>query len=77
MRVTVTPVIGMVSGSRLDSLRGCHALHEQAVTKAFHGPSGLDEAITAALYDIALSDAAGRKVAPLITERSYLIQFKE
>jgi hypothetical protein len=74
-RVTVTPVIGMVSRDRIGSMVGTHALHEKAVTKGFTSPEDIGEVIAAALYEIALADAAGRRRSS-IDEVSYLVAFK-
>jgi hypothetical protein len=71
-RVTVTPVIGAPSRSRLESLKGCHALYERAVTKAFTGADTAGDAIMSALYDIAVMETRPRD----ILRTSYLIQFK-
>jgi c-di-GMP-binding flagellar brake protein YcgR len=71
--VTVTPVIGTVRMSRLDSysLGGCHALHERAVTKPFNGQEELGDAIVAALHDIAVLQRHLRDVR----DWSYIMAF--
>lgn len=74
--VTVTPVIGRPSKDRLTSLSGCHAIWEDGVTKSFRSPDEIGEAIAGAVYEIALAQAAGRKIAPTVDEVSYLLQFR-
>jgi hypothetical protein len=74
--VTVIPVIGMVVHSRLDSLRGCHALNERGVTKPFRSVDEVGQAITEALKEIALSEAASGRKHVSIDEMSYLVKFR-
>jgi hypothetical protein len=77
MKVVVTPVIGCVSYSRLDSLRGCHALHEKAVVKGLNGPDSIGPAVAEAMKEILLAEAAGRRVEPQADSYSFLVRFKE
>lgn len=57
-RVIVMSVIGQVTDSRLDSLRGCHALHERKAVRTFtHGSrADMDKAIGDAVRELVMAN---------------------
>lgn len=57
-RVIVMPIIGSVNDSRLDSLRGCHALHERKAVRPFTDGSraDMDKAIGDAVRELVMAD---------------------
>lgn len=77
--ITVTPVIGEVSKDRLDSLRGCHALHEHAVTRRIFRPDEIGAYVKDAIIEITLAEMARsqRKEPPSVTEFKYLVTIRD
>lgn len=58
-RVRVTPVIGLVSRDRLDSMRGTHAIHERAVLKQCTSET-VGDAVTEAIREIIMMDVQSK-----------------
>ena len=60
-RVHVIPLIGEIAKTRLESMRGTHAIHERAVSKPCTSED-VGEVITECIQEIILMDARSQRL---------------
>lgn len=53
--IRLTPMIGQPRNERLESLRGCHMIHERGVVKSFEAGK-MGRALEDAVKELALAD---------------------